>query len=81
MLLLMETYSVDILHPKAFRLLQDLADLKLISLKSANSEPIEPQTTSLQELLLKGPTWSEEEHDSYLKIRESINKVGEQRLF
>ena len=29
----MRTYSVDILNPKAVRLLEDLADLKLISLR------------------------------------------------
>lgn len=29
----METYSVEILNPKAVRLLEDLADLELITLK------------------------------------------------
>lgn len=29
----MQTYQVDILNPKAVRLLQDLADLELISIK------------------------------------------------
>ncbi len=29
----MDTYTVDILNPKALRLLEDLADMKLIDLK------------------------------------------------
>ncbi|OYQ32257.1 hypothetical protein CHU92_14320 [Flavobacterium cyanobacteriorum] len=29
----METYQIDILNPKAIKLLQDLAELKLISMK------------------------------------------------
>jgi len=29
----METYEIDLLNPKAARLFQDLADLKLISIK------------------------------------------------
>lgn len=32
----METYQVDILNPKATKLLQDLAELKLISIKPAS---------------------------------------------
>ncbi len=33
----MDTYTVDILNPKALRLLEDLADMKLIDLKKAGS--------------------------------------------
>jgi hypothetical protein len=32
----MKTYQIDLLNPKAARLLQDLADLKLISIKETN---------------------------------------------
>ncbi len=70
----MQTYSVEILNPKAIKLLRDLADLQLISLKK--EKKVEKVTTNLQELLLKGPTWTDEEYEEYLKIRESINKTG-----
>lgn len=33
------TYQVDILNPKADKLLRDLADLKLIALTEASSDP------------------------------------------
>lgn len=33
----METINIEILNPKAKRLLQDLADLKLISIKSKST--------------------------------------------
>lgn len=33
----MQTYSVEILNPKAFKLLKDLADLELISIKKEKS--------------------------------------------
>jgi len=33
----METISIEILNPKAKRLLQDLADLKLITIKSKST--------------------------------------------
>ena len=34
----MKTYQIDILNPKAAKLLQDLADLKLISIKESNKQ-------------------------------------------
>lgn len=34
----MKTYQIDILNPKAVRLLQDLADLKLISIKETKEQ-------------------------------------------
>ena len=34
----MKTYQIDILNPKAARLLQDLADLKLISIKETKKQ-------------------------------------------
>ena len=70
----MQTYSVEILNPKAIKLLKDLADLQLISLKK--EKKIEKKTTNLQELLLKGPTWSDEEYEKHIENRESINKTG-----
>ena len=35
----MTSYQVDILNPKADKLLQDLADLKLISISQASKDP------------------------------------------
>ncbi len=37
--LVVMTYQVDILNPKADKLLQDLADLKLISISKVSSDP------------------------------------------
>lgn len=34
----MKSYQIDILNPKAARLLQDLADLKLISIKESKKQ-------------------------------------------
>lgn len=73
----MQTYSVDILHPKAIRLLEDLADLKLITLKAEKNTENEKKPNALQELLLTGPVWSDEQLESVLEARESINKTGQ----
>jgi hypothetical protein len=35
----MLTYQVDILNPKADRLLKDLADMNLIAIKQTNADP------------------------------------------
>lgn len=36
----------------------------------------EKKPNQLQELLLKGPTWSEADYQKFLKTREQLNKVG-----
>ena len=36
----------------------------------------EEKPSELQQLLLKGPTWSEEEYKRFLISREQLNKVG-----
>lgn len=71
----MQTYSVEILNPKAFKLLKDLADLELITLKKEKS--IKKNVIDFQQILLNGPTWNEEEYQEYLKNREAINSIGE----
>ncbi len=70
----MQTYSVEILKPKDFKLLKDLADLELISIKKEKS--IKQNVTDFQQLLLNGPTWNEEEYQEYLKNRKAINSIG-----
>ena len=54
-------YQVDILNPKADKLLQDLADLKLISLSKASSEPFLTVVKKLRKKAasLKTPTLEE----------------------
>lgn len=69
----MQTYSIEILNPKAFKLLKDLADLELISIKKEKS--IKQNVTDFQQILLNGPTWNEEEYQEYLKNREAINLI------
>jgi hypothetical protein len=70
----MQTYSIEILNPKAFKLLKDLADLELISIKKEKS--IKQNVTDFQQILLNGPTWNVEEYQEYLKNREAINLIG-----
>ena len=70
----MQTQSVEILNPKDFKLLKDLADLELISIKKEKS--IKQNVTDFQQILLNGPTWNEEEYQEYLKNRKAINSIG-----
>ena len=58
------------LNPKAIKLLNDLADLQLISLKK--EKKIERSKTELQNLLLNGPTWTDEEYKEYLENRNRV---------
>ncbi len=44
----MKTYQIDILNPKAARLLQDLADLKLISIKETKKQDFLDIVTKLR---------------------------------
>ena len=44
----MKTYQVNILNPKAARLLQDLADLNLISIKQTSEETFIESVTQLR---------------------------------
>lgn len=44
----MKTYQIDILNPKAARLLQDLADLKLISIKETKKQDFIDVVTKLR---------------------------------
>ena len=44
----MKTYQIDLLNPKAARLLQDLADLKLISIKETKKQDFMDIVTKLR---------------------------------
>ena len=44
----MKTYQIDLLNPKAARLLQDLADLKLISIKETKKQDFIDVVTKLR---------------------------------
>lgn len=70
----MQTYSVEILNPKAFKLSKDLVDLQLISMKKEKID--KKKSTDIKNLLLSGPTWTEDEYQEYLKNREAINAIG-----
>lgn len=69
----MEQYSIEILHPKAINLLLDLEQMNLISMKK---EINNQNKTTFRSLLLKAPTWNDEQFNDYKNLRESINKVG-----
>ncbi len=44
----MKTYQIDLLNPKAARLLQDLADLKLISIRETKKQDFLDIVTKLR---------------------------------
>lgn len=44
----MKTYQINLLNPKAARLLKDLADLKLISIKETNKQDFIDIVTKLR---------------------------------
>lgn len=70
----MQTYSIEILNPKAIKLLEDLADLKLITFRNSKKKIVEPN--NLQKLLLRAPTWTDEAYEEYLQNRQDLNKIG-----
>jgi len=56
----MASYQVDILNPKADKLLQDLADLKLISLSQTSNEPFMTVVKRLRKKAASKPPTLEE---------------------
>ena len=67
------TYQVDILNPKADKLLQDLADLKLISLSKPSADPFLTVVKRLRKkaAAIKAPTLEE--------ITKEVEKVRSKR--
>ena len=73
----METYSVQILNPKVIRLLQDLADLELITLRQETItstvadrlDVIDDEATKARERIMRGgsQTLDVEEMVAYVK--------------
>ena len=56
----MDTVQVDILNPKAGRLLQDLADMNLISIKEVTSDSFLKVVAQLRKKAQKNPPTLEE---------------------
>ncbi|MCP9767919.1 hypothetical protein EGI22_08345 [Lacihabitans sp. LS3-19] len=69
----MQTFSIEIINPKAISLLNDLVALDLIAIKEQKKNI---QKKTLKKLLLEGPNWTEENENEVKTARESINKVG-----
>lgn len=70
----MEIYSIEILNPKAKRLLEDLADLELIAIKPRTpviepAAPTEEQRAEARERVMRGgsQTLDVEEMIAYVK--------------
>jgi hypothetical protein len=65
----MESYQVDILNPKALKLLQDLADLKLIALNKTEEKDFMDVVTRIRKKSKSAPNleeitqWVEEARD------------------
>ena len=80
----METYTVQILNPKAVRLLQDLADLELITLQqevvttnvSDRLNAIDEETAKAREVVMRGaPTLNVDEMLEWLKESKRDRKL------
>lgn len=80
----METYTVQILNPKAVRLLQDLADLELITLRqdvvTANAsdrlDAIDDEKAKAREVVMRGaPTLNVDEMLEWLKESKKDRKL------
>lgn len=56
----MITYQVDILNPKAVKLLKDLADLKLISISDSSKDPFLDVVNRLRKKAASKPPTLEE---------------------
>ncbi len=54
------TYQVDILNPKADKLLQDLADMKLIALSKTSDDPFISVVKRLRRKAASNPPTSDE---------------------
>ncbi len=55
----MESYQVDILNPKAVKLLKDLADMQLISLSNSSKDSFLAAVRQLRKKAAKPPTLEE----------------------
>jgi hypothetical protein len=66
------TYQVDILNPKATKLLQDLADLKLITIKQNSEDSFLKVVTRLREKASSNPP-------SLAKITKEVELVRAKR--
>lgn len=66
----MDTYTVDILNPKALRLLEDLADMKLIDLKKVGALSEEDKVLARERVMRGSPN---------MDINEIITHLQESR--
>ena len=75
----METYTVQILNPKAVRLLQDLADLELITLRqdvvAANAsdrlDAIDDEKAKARERIMRGGSQTLDVEEMVAYVRET----------
>ncbi|TAE34325.1 MAG: hypothetical protein EAZ91_00590 [Cytophagales bacterium] len=75
----MTTYQVNVLNPKADKLLHDLVDLQLISIvrvpsnKSVKKSSL-PKNKRLTQLLISGPELTDEQLNTIQETRKAINQ-------
>ncbi len=65
----MTTYQVNVLNPKADRLLKDLADLELISLSETSADPFLAVVNRLRDNASAAPPTMEEITDEVEAVR------------
>ena len=69
--------KIKIGYRQVFELVNQLSDRdiqKLVKKIQDKSKTVNTERVSIQELILKSPTWTDKEYDNYLEIRNHINQ-------
>ena len=69
----MDTYTVEILEPKAEKLLDDLANLGLFKLRKVKSNK-KSSKLDRREFYLSAPVMTDEEYENYQQARDWMNQ-------
>ncbi|MBV6439006.1 MAG: hypothetical protein EPGJADBJ_00636 [Saprospiraceae bacterium] len=74
--------NLEIGYEQLLKLVMQLPSKQRKQLAEAiqKAETPSPQPNNLQELLLTGPVWTEEEYQNVLKTREQLNQLAENGL-
>lgn len=74
--------NLEIGYEQLLKLVMQLPSKQRKQLAEAiqKAETLSPQPNNLQELLLTGPVWTEEEYQNVLKTREQLNQLAENGL-
>ena len=76
--------KINIGYPQVLEMIEQLSekDIQKIAIYIQNkyiistTEWIRPQHTSIQDLIMQAPTWTDEEYNNYLEVRNHVNQSG-----